>query len=459
MSGQVAGNLCGDDAASGLGVGRCGASRRFPLNAVHVDHENTGQTGHRGIDVPRHAEVADHQLLRLVTVGQAAVYIGERNHWPNRAGAAHDHVGIREHRSQVVERESIGGHPQLADLLSELLCAGQGPVHDVDALDPRAYQMLGRQRAHRARPDDDRAAAGQAAELGVGHAERHRHDRGARRVDAGLGVHPLAHRQRALRQLVHGAADGVVGLGGGIRAADLAEHLLLADDRGVQPAGHREEMLDGRFGVPHVGVLRQVAQRHTRVFGQHRADHRQAAVERLDDGVDLDAVAGGQHHRLGDQRGLQHLVDDLGLIGLVGAQLLQHRHRRAAVRNPEKQHAHGFITTSSKVIVDQLGYQICSRLLSLRKIRAQPGLIDLPITVLGAIQQHHRQPITELRTQRGIPARGEGVDVGDLELEAQFVSQLPQPRRRARTDRAALTCEQFHLPLHPASIATPVTYC
>src|SRR6185436_14353444 len=164
LSGQVAGNLCGDDGASGLGVGRRRASRRFPLNAVHVDHENTGQTGHRGIDVPRHAEVADHQLLRLVTVGQAAVYIGERNHWPNRAGAAHDHVGVREHRSQVVERESIGGHPQLADLLSELLCAGQGPVHDVDALDPRAYQMLGRQRAHRARPDDDRAAAGQAAE-------------------------------------------------------------------------------------------------------------------------------------------------------------------------------------------------------------------------------------------------------------------------------------------------------
>ena len=179
-------------------------------------------------------------------------------------------------------------------------------------------------------------------------------------VDAGLRVHPLADRQRALRQLVQGAADGVVGLGGGVGAADLAEHLLLADDRRVQATGDREQMLDGRLGVPHVRVLRQVVQRHAGMLGEHLADHRKATVERLDDGVDLDPVAGRQHHRLGDQGRLQHLVDDLGLIGLVGAQLLKHRNRRAAMRNPEKQHAHGLITTSSKVVVYQLGYQICS---------------------------------------------------------------------------------------------------
>jgi hypothetical protein len=97
------------------------------------------------------------------------------------------------------------------------------------------------------------------------------------------------------------------------------------------------------------------------MLGEHLPDHRQATVERLDDRVDLDAVAGRQHHRLGHQRRLQHLVDDLELIGLVGAQLLQHRHRRAAVRHPEKQHAHGSITTSSTLIVNQLGDQIQSR--------------------------------------------------------------------------------------------------
>ncbi len=159
--------------------------------------------------------------------------------------------------------------------------------------------------------------------LAFGHVERHRHHRRPRGVDAGLGMHPLADRQRALRQFVQRAADGLVRLGGGVRATHLPEHLLFADHRGVQAAGHREQVLDGRFGIPHVGVFGQVAQAHPGLLGEHLPDHRQPAVERLDDGVDLDAVAGGQHHRLGHQRRLQHLFDDLGLFGLIGAQLLK----------------------------------------------------------------------------------------------------------------------------------------
>ncbi len=128
--------------------------------------------------------------------------------------------------------------------------------------------MRGRQRAHRAGADDDGAAAGQRAQPGVGHVERHRHHGCARGVDTGLGVHPLADRQRALGQFVQRAADGVVGLGGGVGAADLAEHLLLADHRGVQAAGDGEQMLDGGLGVADVGVLGQIAQRHPGVLGQ-----------------------------------------------------------------------------------------------------------------------------------------------------------------------------------------------
>ena len=211
--------------------------------------------------------------------------------------------------------------------------------------------MLGRQRTHRAGTDDDRVAAAQSPDLDVGHAQRDRHDGCACGVDVGLGVHPLADRQRALGQFMQGAADGVVGLGGGVGAAHLAEHLLLADHRGVQAAGHREQVLDGGLRVADVGVLGQVVQRHAGMLGEHLPDHRKTAVEGLDDRVHLDPVAGGEHHGLGHQRGLQHLVDDLGLIGLIGAQMLQHGHRRAAVRNPKEQHAHGFITTSTTVIV------------------------------------------------------------------------------------------------------------
>ena len=40
------------------------------------------------------------------------------------------------------------------------------------------------------------------------------------------------------------------------------------------------------------------------------------------------------------------------------------------------------------------------------KIRTQPSLVDLPVAVLAAVQQHHRQPVTELRTQRIVALGG-----------------------------------------------------
>ena len=78
------------------------------------------------------------------------------------------------------------------------------------------------------------------------------------------------------------------------------------------------------------------------MLGKHLiTDHGESAVERVDDGARLQVDS---TIRLGDQRRLQHVVDDLCLIGLI-AKLLQDGHRRAAVRNPEKQYAHGSITT------------------------------------------------------------------------------------------------------------------
>ncbi len=157
-------------------------------------------------------------------------------------------------------------------------------------------------------------------------------------------MHPLAHRQCPLGQVVQDAADGAVGLGGGIGAADLAEHLLLADHRTVQAAGDREEVLDGGLAVTDIGVFGEVAHRQSGVLGEHLTDGRQAAVEGVDHRVDLDPVAGREHHGLGHQRRLQHLVDDLDLVRLIGGQLLENGDRSASMRHPEQQDAHGTIT-------------------------------------------------------------------------------------------------------------------
>ena len=64
-------------------------------------------------------------------------------------------------------------------------------------------------------------------------------------------------------------------------------------------------------------------------------------------------------------------------------------------------------------------------MLAVRKIRSQPLLIDLPVAVLRAVEQHHRKPIAELGTQRRIACCGDGVHIGDPQLEAQLVGQLP----------------------------------
>ncbi len=154
-------------------------------------------------------------------------------------------------------------------------------------------------------------------------------------------MHPLAHRQRPLGQLVQHPADGAIRLGGGVGATDLAEHLLLADHCRIQAAGHGEQMLDGGLAVADVGVFGEVGHRHAGLLGEHLADGRQAAVEGVDDRVHLDAVAGREHHGLGHQRRLHDPVDDLDLLGFVGAELLQNGDRRAAVRHTEEQDAHG----------------------------------------------------------------------------------------------------------------------
>jgi hypothetical protein len=250
-------------------------------------------------------------------------------------------VGVGQRGGQVLQAQCLSSGAGFADFAGQPLRAGQRAVDDVDVVDAGPGQVGCRQGAHRSSADDDGGPALQAAQFGVGHAECDRDDGGACGVDAGFGMHTLADCQRPLGQLVQHAADGAVRLGGGIGATDLAEHLRLANHGRVQAAGHREQVLDGGLAVADVGVFGEVGHRHPGTFGEHLADGRQAAVEGVDDRVDLDAVAGREHHGLGHQRRLHDLVDDLDLLGFVGAELFQNGDRRAAVRHTEEQDAHG----------------------------------------------------------------------------------------------------------------------
>ncbi len=227
-----------------------------------------------------------------------------------------------------------------------------------------AGQVRGRQCTHRSSADQHGGLAFQPAQPALGHAEDDRHHGGTCRVDSCFGMHPLAHRERALGQLVQHPTDGAVGLSGGVRATHLAEHLLLADHRGIQTAGNREQMLDGGLAVADVGVFGQVAHRHPGVFRQHLPDYRQPAVERVHHRVDLDPIARRQQHDFGHQRRLQHPFDDFGLIGFVDAEPFQDGDRRAAVRNPEEQDAHGSITWAAPLLFTSVSTGVYGKRLS-----------------------------------------------------------------------------------------------
>ena len=80
--------------AGGVGdVGGGGVGRRLVLDAVHVDDPDAGQTGHRRIDVARHAQVAYHQRLgcflgfTAVRARQRVMHVGQRHHRGDRPGA------------------------------------------------------------------------------------------------------------------------------------------------------------------------------------------------------------------------------------------------------------------------------------------------------------------------------------------------------------------------------------
>ena len=80
------------------------------------------------------------------------------------------------------------------------------------------------------------------------------------------------------------------------------------------------------------------------MVGEDFTDLGECTVERVDDRVDLDPVAGGDDHRLGDVRRRQKLVDQLRTIGVGDSYPLEHRDGRASMRDPDEKNTHGAIT-------------------------------------------------------------------------------------------------------------------
>ena len=146
-------------------------------------------------------------------------------------------------------------------------------------------------------------------------------------VDVGLGVGTLADPQGLLEEGVEGGADGAVLLADPQRVAGLAEDLALADDHRVESGRDLEQVRDGALVVVDVEVWQQ------RLGGLLGAGDEQpgqvldGAVETVDLGVDLEAVAGDDRGGLGDVLATHDVGDQLDHAVGVEREPLEEVHR------------------------------------------------------------------------------------------------------------------------------------
>ena len=173
---------------------------------------------------------------------------------------------------------------------------------------------------------------------------------------AGLGAHPLADLERVAEQRFSVARAVPSALRDLPRVADLAEDLGLAEHGRVETRGHREEVTRGALvevAVEVVGRARRDAGRRGRAMKSRTSGVR--AVEPLGDDVDLGAVAGRQHHGLGDVRPRAEVVERLGKARTVDTGPLEQLERCDAVVQTDDDDRHaGWRSFSSRGLVHSM---------------------------------------------------------------------------------------------------------
>ena len=136
------------------------------------------------------------------------------------------------------------------------------------------------------------------------------------RANPGLGVNPLAHPDRLLKEGVEDRANCLMRLTKGQRALDLSENLALTDHQRVKTGRHREPVGNRTLVEEHRTQGPQLTATKAGNIGEDLGRVVQSTVKPGDGRVDLGAVAGGQDHCLVDVLGFHELFRELGRSGL-----------------------------------------------------------------------------------------------------------------------------------------------
>ena len=202
-------------------------------------------------------------------------------------------------------------------------------------------QRTGEALPHLAGADDEYSTALEPVEALLGHGDGGLRDGRDVAGDGGLGANTLANLEGVAEQRVEDGADRSLGGAGLPGGPDLAEDLVLADDRRIE-AGRHGEQVAGRIGVVEAGeVVAELLGRDMGGVLEELPDVLVATVELLGEGVDLDAVAGREHHRLGDVLTRGQVGKRLGEERLGDRHALEKVERNGAVVQSDDDDRHG----------------------------------------------------------------------------------------------------------------------
>ena len=140
--------------------------------------------------------------------------------------------------------------------------------------------------------------------------------------------------EQGMQHLAHAAGRGRVQ----IRLANLAQHLGLTQNRGLQPAGHSAQMAQGlsrAHGTVEVGP--QVLEWNRGPLGENRPDSGQRGGRIVGRGIDLGAVAGAQYGHLGQPLRAQGVLGSRKRIGGPTAALAHGKRRRVLIESADQQ--------------------------------------------------------------------------------------------------------------------------
>ena len=251
------------------------------------------------VDVARDAEIDDQQGRRTPAKSAAC------STWDSAATAVSTTSASASSpatRSSGAARISKGRADGLADELARPLLRAVDHHHARGASAAGdVAQRAADAEAHFARPHHDHPRAAQPGlVLATGHRDGGVGEGGRPLADPGLGPHPLAGLERVAEEGGEHRAAGPLLLGALEGPPDLAHHLGLARDDGLEARGDGEEVGGDVVVEADDRVLGELLDRKAGVLGEDVVDLGHGVVEAVDDGVDLGAQAGREHHRFLD---------------------------------------------------------------------------------------------------------------------------------------------------------------